>query len=214
MEKTALEKLIQIREDSLVLEGMLQIPKKAKGVVLFSHGSGSSRFSPRNNFVAKVLRKAGIATLLIDLLTKKEDEVYDTRFNIDLLTKRLITIIHWLQKQPQTKNLALGLFGASTGVAAALRVAARLGLEARAVVSRGGRPDLAGEVLNQVRSPTLLIVGGNDFGVVELNEDAYSQLECVKKLEIIEGATHLFEEKGALEEVAELAKKWFLKYLK
>lgn len=208
------KKLIQIREDSLVLEGMLQIPKKAKGVVLFAHGSGSSRFSPRNNFVARVLHKAGIATLLIDLLTKKEDEAYDTRFDIDLLTKRLITVIHWLRKQPETRDLLLGLFGASTGVAAALRVAARLGLEVRAVVSRGGRPDLATEFLNQVRSPTLFIVGGNDFGVVELNEDAYNKAKCVKKLEIIKGATHLFEEKGALEEVAELAKKWFLKYLK
>lgn len=215
MEKTALERLIQIREDLLVLEGMLQVPKKAKGVVLFAHGSGSSRFSPRNNFVAGVLQKGGLGILLMDLLTEEEDQIYENRFDINLLTQRLLLAIKWLEKAKETKNLTIGLFGASTGAAATLKVASFLGSKIKAVVSRGGRPDLASEVLNQVRSPTLFIVGGNDFGVVELNEDAYSQLKCcVKKLEIIEGATHLFEEKGALEEVAELAKKWFLKYLK
>lgn len=189
------------------------IPQRVPGIVLFAHGSGSSRLSPRNNFVAEVLREAGLGTLLIDLLTEEEDEVYETRFDIDLLTKRLIAIIHWLQEQPRTKNLNVGLFGASTGAAAALKVAARMKSEIAAVVSRGGRPDLAMDVLERVVSPTLLIVGGNDVGVIELNETAFEKLRCLKQLEIIEGATHLFEEPGTLEKVAHLARDWFKKYL-
>lgn len=208
-----MEKLLSIKIDNLTLEGMLVIPKNAKSIVLFAHGSGSSRLSPRNTFVATVLQKAGIATLLIDLLTEQEDKVYETRFDIDLLTDRLVVITEWLSKNPDTKNLSLGLFGASTGAASALQVAALLGEKIKAVVSRGGRPDLAMDVLDTVVSPTLLIVGGNDFGVIELNESAYTQLQCEKKLEIVESATHLFEEQGALEKVAELATDWFIKYL-
>ena len=206
-------KKISIRINSVLLEGILSLPKTAKGIVLFAHGSGSSRLSPRNTFVASVLQKEDIATLLIDLLTEEEDEVYETRFDINLLTRRLIEIVKWLQKHPETKDLSIGLFGASTGAAAALKVAAVLGSAIKAVVSRGGRPDLANEILDRVKSPTLLIVGGNDFGVLELNESAYSLLRCEKKLEIVEGATHLFEEKGALEKVAELAVDWFKEYL-
>lgn len=208
-----MKKLIQIPINNESLEGMLVIPSRAKGMVLFAHGSGSSRLSPRNNFVAEVLQRAGIGTLLIDLLTEDEDKVYETRFDIDLLSRRLIEIIHWLQKQPETKNLTIGIFGASTGAAAALRAAAHLKNNIRALVSRGGRPDLAMEVLDKVVSPTLLIVGGNDYGVIELNELAYKRFHCEKKLEIIPGATHLFEEKGALEKVAQLAVNWFERYL-
>lgn len=208
-----METFVKITIDKVALEGMLEVPKGAWGIVLFAHGSGSSRLSPRNNFVANVLQKVGFATLLIDLLTQKEDEVYETRFNIDLLTNRLIEITHWLQKQPETAHLAIGLFGASTGAAAALKVAAALGKSIAAVVSRGGRPDLAMDVLHKVTSPTLLIVGGNDFGIIELNEQAYRQLSCKKTLEIVAGATHLFEEPGTLENVAKLARGWFMSYL-
>ncbi|MCL4415717.1 MAG: dienelactone hydrolase family protein [Actinobacteria bacterium] len=189
-----MEKLIQVPINTIMLEGILTIPKNSKSIVIFAHGSGSSRLSPRNNFVAQKLQKAGIGTLLIDLLTEDEDKIYETRFDITLLTYRLIDIIQWLQKQPKTKNLSIGLFGASTGAAAALEVAAKLGSKIKAVVSRGGRPDLAMAILDKVTSPTLLIVGGNDFGVIELNESAYKKLRCEKKLEIINGATHLFEE--------------------
>lgn len=213
MSHEKIEKLIQVPINNETLEGMLVIPPQAKGMVLFAHGSGSSRLSPRNNFVAGVLQKEGIGTLLIDLLTEDEDKVYETRFDIDLLTFRLIDIIHWLQKQQETKDLTIGLFGASTGAAAALKAAAKLKSSIRALVSRGGRPDLAMEVLDEVVSPTLLIVGGNDYGVLELNELAYKRLRCEKKLEIIPGATHLFEEKGALEKVAQLAADWFRRYL-
>jgi putative phosphoribosyl transferase len=208
-----IKKLIQLPINNETLEGMLVIPSQAKGMVLFAHGSGSSRLSPRNNFVAAVLQRAGIGTLLIDLLTEDEDKVYETRFDIDLLTRRLIAIMHWLQKQPETKDLTRGIFGASTGAAAALRAAAHLKNNIRALVLRGGRPDLASEVLEKVVSPTLLIVGGNDYGVIELNKLAYKRLQCEKKLEIIPGATHLFEEKGALEKVAQLAANWFERYL-
>lgn len=204
-----MEKLIHIKNRDVVLEGMLKIPKHAKGLVLFSHGSGSSRLSPRNNFVATILNESGLATLLIDLLSKQEDEIYQTRFNIDLLTTRLNSVIHWLNKQPATEDLNIGLFGSSTGAASALRVAAD-NHAIKAVVSRGGRPDLAMDVLKKVMAPTLFIVGGNDFGVIELNEEAYKELTCVKKFEIVPHATHLFEEPGCLEEVARLATDWFL----
>lgn len=204
-----MERDVTIPVSGVVLEGTLAIPKGAAGVVLFAHGSGSSRFSPRNRFVAGELQKAGIATLLIDLLTEREDEVYETRFDIALLTERLDAVVRWLHKEPKTRALAVGLFGASTGAAAALKTAAKQGARIAAVVSRGGRPDLAMDDLPKVVSPTLLIVGGLDFGVIELNEEAYAALPCEKKLEIVPGATHLFEEEGTLEEVARLACDWF-----
>lgn len=206
-------KLIHIEHVDVALEGMLKIPDSARGIVLFAHGSGSGRLSPRNNFVATILNQAGLATLLIDLLSTQEDEVYQTRFNIDLLAERLAVAVHWLKKQPDTQHLGLGIFGASTGAAAALQIASVMKKEIRAVVSRGGRPDLALDVLGSVIAPTLFIVGGNDFGVIELNQEAYERLRCIKKFEIIPNATHLFEEPGCLEEVAETAKEWFNKHL-
>lgn len=208
-----MEKLVHIKHHDVVMEGMLKIPESAQGIVLFAHGSGSSRLSPRNNFVADVLNDAGLATLLIDLLSKQEDEIYQTRFDIDLLTERLKTVIQWLEKQPNTQNLDLGVFGSSTGAAAALRVASEISNEIKAVVSRGGRPDLAMDIIDSVTAPTLFIVGGNDFGVIELNQEAFARLTCPKKFEIIPNATHLFEEPGCLEEVARLAKEWFDKQL-
>lgn len=208
-----MEKLVQIKLQDVVLEGMLKIPESAKGIVLFAHGSGSSRLSPRNNFVANILNNAGLATLLIDLLSKKEDETYQTRFDIDLLTDRLNAVIQWLKKQSSTHNLGIGVFGSSTGAAAALRVASEMKNEIEAVVSRGGRPDLAMDILDSVTAPTLFIVGGNDFDVIVLNQEAFARLTCLKKFEIVPNATHLFEEPGCLEEVARLAKEWFYKYL-
>jgi len=182
----------------------------AHGVVLFAHGSGSSRFSPRNNFVAAELRRAGMTTLLLDLLTREEDQDFEARFNIALLTERLGHAARWLKASPATRSLPLGVFGASTGAAAALRLAASMPAEISVVVSRGGRPDLAGTAaLEQVRAATLLIVGARDTGVVELNRDAYRHLNCEKKLTLVPGATHLFEEPGTLERVAELACVWF-----
>ena len=192
----------------------LIIPQRAAGVVLFAHGSGSSRHSPRNKYVANQLREARLGTLLIDLLTPEEDETYRTRFDIGLLTQRLAGAARSLAREPQTKDLPVGLFGASTGAAAALEVAAALPEAIRAVVSRGGRPDLASRVaLHKVKAPTLLIVGGDDAGVIELNEQAYAELGCEKRLEIVPGATHLFEEPGTLEEVARLAAEWFTRHL-
>ncbi|WP_426338535.1 dienelactone hydrolase family protein [Pseudoduganella sp. S-14] len=196
------------------VEGTLDLPTGAKGVVLFAHGSGSSRFSPRNNFVAGALRTAGIGTLLMDLLTPAEDDVYRTRFNIILLTERLAMAADWLAASEAARGLPLGLFGASTGAAAALQLAAERKGGVAAVVSRGGRPDLTGQVaLARVTAPTLFIVGGRDEGVIELNESAYLQLNCKKRIDIVPGATHLFEEPGALEEVARLARDWFSQYL-
>lgn len=207
------EQLVRIPIDSTKLEGSLALPILAQGLVVFAHGSGSSRFSPRNNFVAQVLREAGIGTLLMDLLTEEEDAVYQTRFNIDLLSERLLLATHLLQEQQRTKDLVIGYFGASTGAAAALKAAAAVGSIIGAVVSRGGRPDLAGEALPHVQSPTLLIVGGEDDIVIELNRDAYAKLKSKKELVIVPGATHLFEEPGTLEEVARLATNWFKQYL-
>jgi dienelactone hydrolase len=200
---------IPIPESSIELEGDLIIPENAKAIVVFAHGSGSSRHSPRNNFVAEVLQKAGLATLLFDLLTEKEDEVYETRVNITLLTERLKQATEWLLNQEQTKNLTIGYFGASTGAAAALEAAADLDDKVKAVVSRGGRPDLAMEHLPRVTAATLLIVGGDDEPVIGMNQAAYDQLQAEKKLEIIPGATHLFEEPGALEKVSDIATTWF-----
>ena len=191
------------------LEGRLSIPKEAKGLVLFAHGSGSGRLSPRNNFVADVLHTASQATLLIDLLTQEEDVNYETRFDISLLTMRLQVVFEWLKNSAETKSFPIGLFGASTGAAAALKLAALLGNEIKAVVSRGGRPDLAMEELNKVTLPTLIIVGGNDFGVIEVNQEAFKKLKCKKAFKIVPHATHLFEEPGTLESVAEEAKTWF-----
>lgn len=213
MVKETKEQLVRIKADPVVMEGELAIPKKAQGIVVFAHGSGSSRHSPRNKFVAKVLREEGFGTLLFDLLTEGEDVVYETRFNIDLLTDRLKIATLWLKEQLNVENLPIGYFGASTGAAAALWAAADFGPEISAVVSRGGRPDLAMEVLDKVKAPTLLIVGGHDEEVIELNKQALRQIKTEKKLEIVDGATHLFEEPGALEEVASLAAQWFKKYL-
>jgi putative phosphoribosyl transferase len=197
-----------------VVEGTLDLPTGASGVVLFAHGSGSSRFSPRNNFVAGALRTAGIGTLLMDLLTPAEDEVYRTRFNISLLTERLGLAADWLAASEATRGLPLGLFGASTGAAAALQLAAERKGGVAAVVSRGGRPDLTGQVaLARVSAPTLFIVGGRDEGVIQLNESAFLSLNCKKRIDIVPGATHLFEEPGALEEVARLARDWFSQHL-
>ncbi len=213
MTESKAENLVHIQVDSIILEGSLEIPKGAKSLVLFAHGSGSSRFSPRNNFVAQILRQAKISTLLIDLLTEKEDEIYENRFNIDLLTDRLLAVTRWLKEQSQTKDLKIGYFGASTGAAAALKAAAKLSSKIGAIVSRGGRPDLAEDDLDRVEAPTLLIVGGNDYVVLDLNKNAYEKIRTVKEMAVIPGATHLFEERGALDEVAKLAKDWFLKYL-
>ena len=196
------------------LEGELVLPPSAKGVVLFAHGSGSSRFSPRNTYVAEVLQQRGIATLLFDLLTRAEDQVYEARFDIALLTQRLLAATAWLQSKPETKNLSIGYFGASTGAAAALQAAAKMGDKISAVVSRGGRPDLAGAVaLRQVSAPTLLIVGGDDYGVIELNQQADALMNCEKKLTLVPGATHLFEEPGTLQQAARNAADWFAQHL-
>lgn len=209
-----LQRLVHIPDGPAIIEGMLEIPDQAKGIVLFAHGSGSSRHSPRNNYVAGVLREAGIGTLLMDLLTVAEDSDYKTRFDIPLLTRRLTVATGWLAQQPDAKGLPIGYFGASTGAAAALQAAAKMGRSVAAVVSRGGRPDLAGgAALRQVVSPTLLLVGGFDDVVIELNQAAYEVMGCEKKLSIIPGATHLFEEPGTLEEVARQATAWFARHL-
>ena len=206
-------KTIEIPLNQVVLKGNLFIPENARALVLFSHGSGSSRLSPRNNYVAGVLQHEGLATLLFDLLTEEEDRLYKTRFNIDLLTQRLIEVTEWIKTQKETKGLQLAYFGASTGAASALSAAAYFGDEIAAVVSRGGRPDLAMSELYKVTAPTLLIVGGWDKVVIVLNQKAYGNLRCEKKLEIIPGATHLFEESGKLEAVAAVSAKWFTKHL-
>ena len=196
------------------LEGTLTLPKNAHGIVLFSHGSGSSRFSPRNNYVARILNDAGFATLLLDLLTRQEDLDYEMRFDIELLTARLLEATSWLQSENKTKQMKIGYFGASTGAASALKAAAKLGRSISAVVSRGGRPDLASpEELALVAAPTLLIVGGSDDIVVELNREAFLNLACEKEMKIIPGASHLFEEPGKLEQVATAAEDWFRRYL-
>jgi putative phosphoribosyl transferase len=206
--------LVHIPAGTATVEGMLEIPAHAVGLVLFAHGSGSSRHSPRNNYVARVLRDAGVGTLLMDLLTTDEDRDYSRRFDIGLLTRRLLDAADWAAAQDATKHLPLGFFGASTGAAAALEAAARLGTATRAVVSRGGRPDLASEqALASVTAPTLLLVGGYDDGVIDLNQLAYDQLGCEKEMVIVPGATHLFEEPGTLEAVASRAAGWFAEHL-
>ncbi|HLI89222.1 MAG TPA: dienelactone hydrolase family protein [Ktedonobacteraceae bacterium] len=203
--------------NNIALGGDLRIPPQPRGVVLFAHGSGSSRHSPRNQFVAQVLHKAGFATLLMDLLTAKEEEqdryTAHLRFDINLLGERVAAATNWLLQNTATGNLKIGYFGASTGAAAALVAAVEHPYAVGAIVSRGGRPDLAGTALSRVRAPTLLIVGGQDTQVIELNRTAFSQLQCEKSFEIVPGATHLFEEPGALEQVAQLASQWFTRYL-
>ena len=208
---------VVIPAGAVSLHGEVTIPANAPGVVLFAHGSGSSRHSPRNQAVARVIRNAGIGTLLFDLLTA-EEEVEDNvtgrlRFDIKLLAQRLIAAAQWVDTRPKPRPLALGLFGASTGGAAALIAAAELGNKIGAVVSRGGRPDLAMLALSRVTAPTLLIVGQYDDVVLDLNEEAFARLRCVKSLKIIPGATHLFEEKGALNQVAAFAASWFSSHL-
>ena len=211
------EKEVTIPVGKAVINGNLTVPQGAKGIVLFAHGSGSSRFSPRNIRVAREINEAGIATLLIDLLTEEEEQVDEFtgefRFNIDLLAQRLVHATEWVKKNPDTKSLAIGYFGASTGAAAALIAAAKLPEHVKAVVSRGGRPDLAGEHLPNVKATTLLIVGGDDTEVLELNRKALKLIPAEKKLVVVPGATHLFEEPGKLEEVARLAISWFSKHL-
>jgi pimeloyl-ACP methyl ester carboxylesterase len=209
---------VQLQTDSVLLNGELGIPANATGIVLFAHGSGSSRFSRRNQYVASVLRRFGVGTLLFDLLTSEEEEIDNytraLRFDIGLLARRLVAATHWLPKHDETRQLRPGYFGSSTGGGAALVAAAALGRKVGAVVSRGGRPDLAGEALGRVEAPTLLLVGGFDTPVIKLNQDAYAELRCVKQLTIIPGATHLFEEPGKLEEVANLAANWFVEHLR
>jgi len=200
------------------IEGNLTIPSGAEGIVLFAHGSGSGRFSTRNQYVARVLNEAGIGTFLVDLLTKEEEEA-DTetggfRFNINLLAERLAAATEWLKKNPATKSLAVGYFGSSTGAAAALIAATRFPKDVRTIVSRGGRPDLAIQQLHKVHVPTLFVVGSRDTEVLELNKEAMAQVPAEKRLEIIPGATHLFEEPGKLEEVARLSAKWFSAHLR
>ncbi|GMA99326.1 alpha/beta hydrolase [Pelosinus sp. IPA-1] len=207
------EELVCIPAGAVVIEGVLTIPDRAKGLVLFAHGSGSSRNSPRNNFVARVLNEKRMGTLLMDLLTPDEDQNYATRLDIKLLAQRLIETTIWVKNHSQNQSLPLGYFGASTGAAAALQAAASFGSSIDAVVSRGGRPDLAGKDLSHVQAPVLLIVGGHDLEVIELNEQAFEQLPNTKKLAIVPNATHLFEEPGTLEQVAHLASNWFEKYL-
>ncbi len=206
------ERLVHIEAGAEArLEGALAVPEGAEGIVLFAHGSGSSRHSPRNNYVAQVLRKAGLGTLLMDLLTREEDIDYETRFNIGLLSERLKAATEWLKEE--ASGLRIGYFGASTGAAAALQASTAYGTGIGAIVSRGGRPDLADDYLSKVKSPTLLIVGGKDELVIELNRKAYNKIKAEKEMVIVPGATHLFEEPGALEEVSSLAARWFKKYL-
>ncbi|MDH5336562.1 MAG: alpha/beta hydrolase [Nitrospira sp.] len=203
-----------IRTGGIALEGVLGLPVGPCGVVVFAHGSGSGRLSPRNTFVARQLQRDGLATLLLDLLTEVEADDRRNVFDINLLANRLLLAKDWLEAEPRTQHLKIGYFGASTGAGAALQAAAREPLHIKAVVSRGGRPDLAEPYLPSVTAPTLLIVGGHDEPVIEMNQDAYDFLTCEKKLVIVPGATHLFEEPGTLDQVAELAGKWFGRYLK
>ena len=208
---------IQIPAGRAVFSGNLTIPENAVALVLFAHGSGSSRHSPRNRFVARTLNRAGLGTLLFDLLTPEEEALdvhtREHRFNISLLAERLVHVTKWARQQQETRDLRIGYFGSSTGGAAALVAAAELPQDVGAVVSRGGRPDLAADALPRVQAPTLLIVGGNDDIVIELNEMARDQMRCEVRMEIIPGATHLFEEAGALEQVAKLASDWFVDHL-
>ncbi len=208
------ESLVRIPVGSVKLEGTLSIPDGAEALVLFAHGGGSSRLSPRNNYVAQVLRKAGLATLLFDLLTEQEDRIYENRFDIPLIAKRLMSATQWIKTHSETEGMRIGYFGASTGAAAALQAAAEAGQDIGAIVSRGGRPDLAEPYLPSVHAPTLLIVGERDDVVIKLNKEAFQRITAEKDLVIVPGASHLFEEPGKLEDVARLATNWFTKYLR
>lgn len=210
---TSQERIVNIPAGGFLLEGVLTLPEKALGMVIFAHGSGSSRHSPRNKYVAQVLQEAKFGTLLTDLLTSGEDEDYEKRFDIDLLSERLLLITEWFRRETENQGLALGYFGASTGAAAALKAAANAGPLIKAVVSRGGRPDLAVSVIERVTAPTLFIVGGRDTEVIELNQLAFEKMKAEKELMIVPGATHLFSETGKLEEVASLAATWFTDHL-
>ncbi|MEZ4570843.1 MAG: alpha/beta family hydrolase [Thermomicrobiales bacterium] len=216
-DRPATHRKVSIPLDGDVLEGDLHIPSGAQAIVVFAHGSGSSRHSPRNRQVAGELQRAGLATLLFDLLTAAEERVdlrtREHRFDIPLLAGRLVTATDWLMEQPETRSLSIGYFGSSTGAAAALVAAAERPDTAGAVVSRGGRPDLAGNELGRVNAPSLLIVGGNDQPVIGMNRQAMEQMSCPVQLEIVQGATHLFEEPGKLEEVTRLARDWFQRRL-
>jgi putative phosphoribosyl transferase len=211
------EREVRVSAGPVELEGILDIPEGAQGIVLFAHGSGSGRHSPRNRYVAGALREAGLATLLIDLLTPEEEEVDQRtrrlRFDIGLLADRLAGATDWLARNPDTQKLRVGYFGASTGAGAALVAAAERPEAVGAVVSRGGRPDLAGALLSRVAAPTLLIIGGEDEPVIGINREALAQLRSEKEIEVVPGATHLFEEPGKLEEVARLAADWFTRHL-
>ena len=217
MKTAAEERLVRLVAGSAELEGSLCVPETAAGIVLFAHGSGSSRHSPRNRYVAQALREGGLATLLMDLLTvaeeREDSHTARLRFDITLLAGRLVSAMDWLVQNPVTTRLRIGLFGASTGAGAALVAAAERPEAVGAVVSRGGRPDLAMPILNRVKAPTLLIVGGLDYPVIGMNREALDHLQIEKRLEIVDGATHLFEEPGTLEEVARLARDWFTRHL-
>lgn len=206
------EEEVMIPAGTARLQGILSLPPQGKGVVVFAHGSGSGRFSPRNNFVARILQDAGMATLLVDLLEEPESMDRGKVFDIDLLANRLLACSYWLHQQGKTRGLLLGYFGASTGAGAALQAAATKPEGVAAIVSRGGRPDLAVDYFHLIQAPTLLIVGGEDQPVIPLNESAYKQLRCPKEIVIVPGASHLFEETGALEKVATLARDWFLRH--
>lgn len=218
MNRNDTEREVWIAIEPVMLAGNLSVPERAQGLVLFAHGSGSSRFSPRNRYVARVLYDSGLATLLIDLLTPDEEaqdqRTAHLRFDIDMLARRLVRVTDWLNQNVDTRYLNIGYFGASTGGGAALVAAAQRPDVVKAVVSRGGRPDLAGAALARVKAPTLLIVGGNDTPVIAMNRQAMDQMQTEKRLEIIPGATHLFEEPGALDKVALLARDWFQRHLR
>ena len=203
---------ISIPLASVTLKGELVLPENALGIVVFSHGSGSSRFSPRNKMVAELIQQNGMGTLLFDLLTEQEDRIYENRFNIDLLVSRLIEATEWLMHNVETEEFPVAYFGASTGAASALRAAAYFEKKIKAVVSRGGRPDLALKALPMVTAPTLLILGQLDVPLIQMNKEAFDQLHCIKEMKIIPGATHLFEEPGKLIEVAEMAISWYKEY--
>jgi putative phosphoribosyl transferase len=204
---------VKMEVDNETLDGILEVPHNAKGIVIFSHGSGSGRFSPRNKIVAERLHQEQIGTLLLDLLTPAEDRVITNRFDTALLAHRLVGVTQWLEQFEACEGCAMGFFGASTGAASALKASTYLP-QLKAIVSRGGRPDMAADILNKVKCPTLLIVGSRDEDVLRLNEQAYSILTCEKKFEVVDGASHLFEEDGKMSRVTEIASKWFNKYLK
>ena len=217
-EKAAISREVWVSVDSVTLPGELSVPDRAEGIVLFAHGSGSGRHSPRNQYVSQVIREAGVGTLLFDLLTREEEKIdlqtRHLRFDIGLLARRLIGATKWAKKQKEIAALRIGYFGASTGGGAAMVAAAEMDDDIGAVVSRGGRPDMAGEALSRVIAPTMLIVGGSDEAIIRLNEEALGKLQCVKELKIVPGATHLFEEPGKLEEVALLAADWLQRHLR